>query len=289
MPPRLPSDFIRVRKIAITAIFSVDTLFDKLALKGGNALTIVLGVSTRTSLDLDFSIENDFEDVEDVKRRVEAALEDRYRAAGYKVFDFRFEARPSVLREGQSPRWGGYAIFFKLMEISEFESLGGDLAAAQRQALVIGPEQRKTFTIDLSKYEYTTGKMAAEIDDYAIYVYTPEMIAIEKIRAICQQMPEYSLRGYGTARARDFFDIHLLLSRKKIDLSTPDNVELARNIFGAKDVPLDLISKISSQREFHRPDWENVRTSTPDAVQEFDYYFDFVVKQTELLQALWKK
>ena len=60
------------------------------------------------------------------------------------------------------------------------------------------------FTIDLSKYEYVAGKLELNLDDYAIYVYSPSMIAIEKLRAICQQMPEYPLRGYRTARARDF-------------------------------------------------------------------------------------
>ena len=38
------------------------------------------------------------------------------------------------------------------------------------------------FTIDLSKYEYVAGKVEIELDDYAIFVYSPTMIAIEKLR-----------------------------------------------------------------------------------------------------------
>ncbi len=87
MPPKAPTDFIKIRTIAIVAIFSVDVLFEKVALKGGNALALVYGMSVRTSLDLDFSIENDFEDLDDVSRRVFSALEDRYGAAGYRFFD----------------------------------------------------------------------------------------------------------------------------------------------------------------------------------------------------------
>ncbi len=180
-------------------------------------------------------------------------------------------------------------ISFKLMEMGKFESLNGDLAAAQRDALVVGPDQRRTFTIDLSKYEYTKGKAEAQVDDFAIYVYTPEMIVIEKIRAICQQMPEYGQRGYATARARDFFDIHLVLTKIGMNLASERNIELARRIFEAKEVPFDLIPKIANQKEFHRHDWESVRASTPEAVKDFDYYFDYVVAQTSLMEALWKK
>lgn len=288
MPPKAPTDFIKIRTIAIIAIFSVDVLFEKVTLKGGNALTLVYGLSVRTSLDLDFSIENDFEDLDDVSRRVFSALEDRYGAAGYRVFDLKFEKKPAVLGEGQSPRWGGYMISFKLMEMKKFESLNGDMAAAQRDALVVGPAHRRTFTIDLSKYEYTKGKAEAQVDDFAIYVYTPEMIVIEKIRAICQQMPEYDQRG-NAARARDFFDIHLVLTKIGINLASEQNIELARRIFEAKEVPFDLIPKIANQKEFHRPDWDSVRASTPEAVKDFDYYFDYVVAQTSLMEALWKK
>jgi hypothetical protein len=155
--------------------------------------------------------------------------------------------------------------------------------------LVLGPGDQRVFTIELSKYEYTTGKLEAEVNDYAIFVYSPEMIAIEKLRAICQQMPEYELRGHPAPRARDFFDIHLVVSKKKINLGIEENLALARNIFGAKGVPVALLSKISLHREFHRPDWESVRTSTPEMLKDFDHYFDFVVAQSMLLNTLWEE
>jgi hypothetical protein len=53
--------------------------------------------------------------------------------------------------------------------------------------MVVGPGQQRRFTIDLSKFEYTQGKLSKEIDHFQIFVYAPEMIAIEKLRAICQQ------------------------------------------------------------------------------------------------------
>ena len=42
------------------------------------------------------------------------------------------------------------------------------------------------------------------------------MIAIEKLRATCQQMPEYGIRGAATQRARDFYDIHLIVTSEEL-------------------------------------------------------------------------
>jgi hypothetical protein len=287
--PQIPVDFQPVRRIAITALFSDDFLFDKLVLKGGNALNLALGISDRTSLDLDFSIENDFEDIEYVRQRMSTALERRFNSEGYVVFDFEFEKKPAVPREGASPRWGGYMATFKLMERGKYEKLMGDMDALRRDSLVIGPNQQRVFSIDLSKCEYVQGKRKMELDDYSVYVYSSEMIAVEKLRAICQQMPEYPLTAYRRARARDFFDIHLIVSKTGVDLTSAENLELTRQIFAAKDVPVHLLANIGAFREFHRPDWESVRTSTKTLLEEFDYYFNFVVDTASSMKSLWNK
>lgn len=282
------NEFAEIRKIAITAIVSDDFLFEKVALKGGNALALALGLSDRTSLDLDFSIENDFEDLEDVQNRIFSALERRFDTAGYAVFDLKFEAKPATLREGQSPRWGGYMVTFKLMEKGKYLRLSNNIEAVRRQALVVGPEQGRTFTIDLSKYEYIAGTTEVDIDHYAVRVYSPEMIAIEKLRAIYQQMPEYTPQRRPRARARDFYDIHLIVTRTNLKLNEPEMLELSRRVFEAKEVRLDLLSKIRTTREFHRPDWDAVKASIPGSLEDFDYFFEFVVGEVELMKALWE-
>ena len=258
-------------------------------LKGGNALNIALGISERSSLDLDFSIENDFENLTEVQERVLAAFSRRFDAAGYVVFDFKFEVKPKVAREGTSPRWGGYMISLKLMERAKYERLSGDIDAVRRDSLVIGPNMQRVFTIDLSKCEYVKGKRKKELDDYTIYVYSAEMIAVEKLRAICQQMPEYTLNRTPSPRARDFFDIHLIVSKTGVNLNSAENLELARQIFASKEVALALLANIREFREFHRPDWESVRTSVKGELQSFDYYFDFVVDLANSMKSLWDK
>ena len=282
-------DFQAVRRIAITALFSDDVLFEQIVLKGGNALSLALGLSDRTSLDLDFSIENDFDDVEDIRNRISLALVRRFRTAGHVVFDFKFEPKPAEPREGASPRWGGYMISFKLMDQEKYERLVGNIDAVRRDSLVVGPNQQRVFTIDLSKCEYVKGKRRVDIDDYTIYVYSAEMIAVEKLRAICQQMPEYTLNRTPRPRARDFFDIHLIVSKTGIDLASEQNLELTRQVFAAKEVPLQLLKKIGDFREFHRPDWESVRTSTRTPLKEYDFYLDFVVDIANSMKSLWNE
>lgn len=111
------------------------------------------------------------------------------------------------------------------------------------------------------------------------------MIAIEKMRAICQQMPQYALNLTPCARARDFYDIHLIILETGVDLSSAENKDLLRHIFEAKEVPINLLQLIAVQREFHRPDWDSVRLSIAhDGLEEFDFYFDFVLEQVAQLE-----
>lgn len=99
-------DLTDIRRLVIIAMFSDDLLFDRLALKGGNALNLVYRLGSRSSTDVDLSLENDFEDLEDFERRIFRALKDRFGEAGYTVFDERFGKRPPQAKVGEE-RWGG--------------------------------------------------------------------------------------------------------------------------------------------------------------------------------------
>jgi hypothetical protein len=283
MPQGKMLEHEQVRRLSITAVFSDDYFFDRVVLKGGNALAIALGLSGRSFLDLDFSIENDFENPAEAAQRLKAALQRRFATVGMVVFDFSFNPRPFTPREG-APRWGGYAAEFKLLNESRYKDIGDNKEAHRRESMVIGPDQQRKFTIDLSKFEYTHGNVIREIDSFDVRVYTPEMIALEKLRAICQQMPEYVLNRAPSARARDFFDIYLIHTITGFRIGRPENKERLRHIFAAKDVPLEFLQLIAAQREFHRPDWDSVRRSiNNDNLKEFDFYFDFVVEEVASL------
>lgn len=267
-------ELTEIRKLTIIALFSDDVLLDQLVLKGGNAISLVHGISPRDSLDVDFSLEADFEDREATLARMERALVSRFNVVGLIPFDVKLTSQLSEQRENQQPWWGGYQLEFKLIEETRHRSFGSDLDRLRREAFVVGPNQQRIFRVDFSKYEYTTGKVQAEIDNYTIYVYTPAMIAIEKLRAVCQQMEDYAPTGNTKRpRARDFFDIFMLI----------------RIIFAAKDVPTSLLGNLAQQREYHRLDWPNVRTTVAEPLKEFDFYFDFVLQEIEPLLSLWIK
>jgi hypothetical protein len=89
------------------------------------------------------------------------------------------------------------------MDRVRYKEVADNKEARGRESLEVGPGHQRKFTIELSKFEYTKGKLTREIDSFDIYVYAPEMIAVEKLRAICQQMPEYKLNRNRCARARD--------------------------------------------------------------------------------------
>jgi hypothetical protein len=281
-------DLSDIRRIVIIAMFSDDVLFEQLALKGGNAVNLVHRLGSRSSVDVDLSLQTDFEDIPDSRERIFRALRSRFSEAGFTVFDERFYKKP-LEAKAEIQNWGGYQAEFKLFETAKYASLKNDQGRTQREAVVIGPADQRVFRIQISKYEYCVGKVQANLQDYSIFVYTPEMIAIEKLRAICQQMPEYSMRRHSTPRARDFYDIFATITGAGVNLNSTENLELVRNIFAAKSVDLSLIPRIEQYREFHRQDWPSVELTTSGTLESFDFYFDFVVQQAGLLKTLWDK
>ncbi len=280
-------DFATIRRTTIIALFADDELAGMLALKGGNALSLVHGITSRTSVDLDFSLKQDFPDFPRAKERIFRILKDRFDSAGYTVFDEKITPKPRIDGEDTKPWWGGYELNFKILPKDRYEALRLDSPAKlSSQAMVTGPGNKRVFKVDLSKHEYIDGKEAHELDHYSIYVYTPEMIVIEKLRAICQQMPEYAEPQTAAARARDFFDIYETISKRAIDLTAAANLELLRTIFDAKKVPLALLVQVQGTREFHRPDWLAVEDAVAGGpAEKFDFYFDFVLAQIARLKS----
>lgn len=279
-----PSD---IRRTAIVAMFSDDVLMDLLVLKGGNALDLAHGISARGSLDLDFSIAADLPDVDDVRQRLFRALRDRFNSVDLYVFDERFSPRPDT-SEARAPEWwGGYLAEFKVIDLAIAEALEFSLDQLRKRSAEVGLSGKRVFRIEISKFEYCDFKMSTELDDYKIYVYTPAMIAAEKLRAICQQMPAYEYVAHQRARARDFFDIHALVTRADVDLTTPANRELLTSVFAAKHVPLNLLEAVGDFREFHRADWVSVEDALTETAASYDLYFDFVLAQISRLETFW--
>jgi predicted nucleotidyltransferase component of viral defense system len=281
-------DFTEIRRRVIVAMFSDEVLLDRLVLKGGNALELVHRVLTRGSIDLDLSIEDEFRDIGSSRERIFRALRREFESTGYVVFDESFVVVPPSIADDKTPWWGGYCVEFKLIGTELADSLGRNLEKMQIQAQTFDAQHSRKFRVDISKHEYCAGKVSAMLSGRTIYVYTEEMCAIEKLRAICQQMPEYG-RTNRTPRARDFYDVYATVTRRGLDLSLPENLELFRRMFEAKRVPLALLARIGDTREFHRPDWDAVKDAVQGQVFDFDVYFGFVLDEVAKLKALWEE
>lgn len=178
--------------------------------------------------------------------------------------------------------WGGYLVNFKLIELKKFDALKANLETLRRNANLLNPGGSSKISIDISKFEYCDSTEIHRLDGFRISTYTPAAIVAEKIRAICQQMPDYLQivkSKAGTARARDFVDIHTVAENFKLEIDREPNITLLRAVFAAKKVPIGLIQKIGEYRDYHSTDFAAVQaTVRPDFhLKDFDFYFDYVV------------
>ncbi len=297
----------RIKQLTVIAIFSDDDLLEKLVLKGGSAIDLFHPSPGRSSLDLDFSIDGDFDgEIINLCDRFKKLLTDTFNPEGLVVFDVQFNACPPVVQP-DFPFWGGYVLQFKLAEREQYEEFQIKLGSMQqqkierelqklrsKQSIDVGPGQLKTFSVEFSKHEYCEAKEERDLDGYTVYVNTPLAIATEKLRAICQQIPEYreQLKSRpGTARPRDFFDIHYISELHNLDWSEGDTTNLVQAMFAAKHVPLTLLGIIKEFRDFHKQGFPSLQeTVRPDhKLEDFDFYFDYILDIVEKLKSLWDK
>ena len=279
---------------AIQAMFSDDELLEQLVLKGGNAMALIHQISARASVDLDFSLKQDFsEDIAIVKARIEKTLVDTFRANGLVVFDFKMVEQPKAISTDMKNFWGGYAVEFKLIATEIYDQHAVDIEVLRRQAINLG--QGTKFLIDISRFEYIENKEYFDFDGTVIYVYSPLMIVCEKLRAICQQMPEYGpiikRDRPGSARPKDFVDIFVLVNALKLDLVGEVMQKNLTAMFEIKKVPLAFLGRIPNYYEFHLAGFPAiVATVSPDFdLKDFDFYFKYVLAIVEQLKPIWNK
>lgn len=285
-------NFLEIRTLVVTSIFSDDILMNIFSLKGGNALELGYDLAefSRASTDIDLSMDKDFEDYglteNQVKNKIEYRLNENFIEKGYKVFDVKLTPQPKK-ENVKRPQWGGYNIEFKFINREIFEKNENDMDTLRRKSQTIDENtQKKKMSIDISKFEFIKESELISIDQYLVQIYTPTMIVYEKLRAICQQMEAYQkiMHSNLAPRARDFYDIYIIAEKliKVEKLIEPSNLEILKSIFQVKKVPIDLLHKIKNSeiKEFHRDDFLSVKDSVLDSqtLKTYDFYYDYVVK-----------
>lgn len=291
-------DTKRLRTITLIALFSDDTMLETLVLKGGNALDIGYGINSRASMDLDFSMSQDFSDIgftlEQVEQRLEDVLTRTFLDYGYQVFDLRIKAKP----QHPNPEfWGNYEVNFKIIEPEKYKEYKDNTTRLSAKAIAVDGS-KKNIKIDFGRFEYTGSIQMIDniegFEGYLIPIYTPTLIVIEKLRAICQQIDDYWTHiGKEIAskpRPRDFFDIYTILESGtvEIDFSDPETLVHLEECFRAKAVPVRFLSKIWETRNFHKQEEAKLigTIQAKDNYRGFDFYFDYVLallKQHDLL------
>ena len=199
--------------------------------------------------------------------------------------------KPRAVSEDMRLFWGGYAVEFKLANAEVFAEHRDDLEVLRRRAVNLGLGTK--FLIDISRFEYVDDKQPVDFEGYMIYVYSPVMIVCEKLRAICQQMPDYGpfikRERAGSARPRDFVHIFVLTDTLKLDLTADKTVHILKSMFAAKKVPLAFLGKVPEVYEFHRAGFAAVEaTVTPGFdLKAFRFYFDYVLALIDKLKPAW--
>lgn len=269
-----------IRKSIVKAIFADDSLLERLALKGGGALELIYGFTKRASVDLDFSMAGEFDEgVEAARERLERALAAYFLEQNLQAFDVRLSERPPKISQDVRDFWGGYALEFKLIPLRLFKELKGDETGLRRNALIVSPALKGKVEIDISKFESFSGVREETVENLFIKVYTPEAMIFEKLRAICQQMPEYAQIVHrsrpGSPRPQDFYDIDVIrMHGISSDLLGEENLALLKDIFQAKRVPLRLLTKVAQSGSFHGKSWQRVIDTVPEkeSIKPFDHY-----------------
>lgn len=267
---------------------------DRLVLKGGSALDFYAAGVNRASVDIDMSMDAGFtlEELAGIGGRMEKLLKESFAVHSLLPFDVTFSSKPPQPHGEIAEFWGGYQLEFKVTHVGNESLLEQDIDAARRDSIILGPMNRRKFKVDISRHEYCGEKEQHLVDGYVVYVYPPVMIIIEKLRAICQQTPDYRAVVQShepTPRARDFFDIWLLCKKCEIDLDVDQHGELVKTCFEAKRVPLSLLGTIRQRYSFHLPDFDSVKDTVTnrEEVQEFAVYFEFVTALSERFESLW--
>lgn len=286
-------DHNEITETVLKAIYSKEDLFKNLVLKGGQALRIH-EITSRQSQDLDFSIKEEIRFTKEKEgRMLEETLTDTFGNKGYLVNSFNFNDKPKKRKDNLPPYWGGYSITFSIIDKEKY----GDKIAENATNLNTYAEEllngTKKIEIDISFDEYTDNKDSKIIDDTVIYLYTPLVIVYEKMRASCQQLDEYPLTS-SRVRARDLYDIYKTLTHYKFidlreDVLNSENFYILKKIFKLKQVPLYLLTKLSSKKEDLRYDYENkVKPQIPndEDTEDFDYLFSY---NEELFKLVYDK
>ena len=259
----------------VVAIYGNPTLARLLILKGGSAMRMFDDQTSRISMDADFSIEKELTDADQAFREMENCLTARFATRGFDLIDFKAVKKPKKRRMGFPDWWGGWACEFKLVA-SEHSTK--TLQSQRRNAHIPDGANSPKIQIDLSEHEYCGKQRTKTVHGTKIRAYSREMLVLEKLRAICQQHPDYPYRQQTRNRARDFYDICQLTIDTGDDFVQRCQRHIER-VFEAKLVPLWTLRSLWDDDAFideFRLGFDQVRDTVHGKLDAFDTYLEHI-------------
>lgn len=257
----------------VVALFSNEILKRTLVLKGGTALILIEKIESRLSVDIDFSVVDEIKDPAMYFNNVAEVLKIHFNKLGYEVFDTEYSRRPKERAESKPRFWGGWRFEFKLIDRKAKPK--NNIESKRRLALIPDGAASSKISLEISEYEYCDSIENVEIDGSFVTSYSTALLILEKLRAICQQHPNYPY-GKLRNRARDYFDIYQLIKKHR---STELYQELKQHlpqVFAAKDVALNLLNEIFQPAfvEFQAGHFESVESTVKEKMEPFEFYLE---------------
>lgn len=262
----------------LVAIYQNDIFNETLYLKGGQAFRIAEKSLERLSTDIDFSVKGSIEDPDSFFKILEVTLKNHFSAINLYAFDFNPVKKPKIAKTGAPDFWNGWAVSFKLIEKTKMTY---ELDKLRREAIWPEGAEGKNINLEISQHEYCDSIQKIELRGSIIRSYSRALLILEKLRALCQQHPEYLLKGEGF-RARDYYDISTLLN--KYTLKGESVALLAEcklhidGVFSAKSVDKNLLLKITEPKftSIQAANWEQARATISGDKEPFAYYVSVV-------------
>ena len=228
-------------------------------------------LESRLSIDADFSVKGTIPNEKTFFSMMKKSLGKTFRGHGLDVIDFKWQRRPKKKSIDKPDWWGGWVCLFKLVA---FSHRGKSLEVKRRNALIPAGAASPQIEIEISEHEYCGTKRQKTIHGVTVLGYSRDLIVLEKIRAICQQSPDYKYT-LTRNRARDFYDIQKLTQnidaafvgrcRKQID-----------KVFAAKEVPLSILKTLWDEAFIDEQGrgFDQVRDTVEGSISDFEFYVE---------------
>jgi len=256
---------------AVLAVYAEPELAEHVYLKGGAALRLLDGLTTRLSMDADFSLDHPLEDSDAFFGTIHQGLIRRFDPHGYDILDFKHRRKPQKAHPDKPVWWGGWICEFKLCSHSFRKE---SMETRRRNAVVPAGTKKTTIPLDISDHEYCGTGRRKVIAGVEIHGYTRELLVLEKLRAICQQHPDYPY-SKDKNRARDFYDILQLTQEADDEFLATCRNEIDK-VFDAKKVPLTFLNALWDDRftDIFARGFDEVRETIRGTPYPFDIYLE---------------